>query len=68
MKAKKTSSKKESYAAPFSFPFGDFQKMAEKMKTFCQGEGDAFDCCSMMKKMMGQDKETEAKDTKEKQK
>ncbi len=65
MKAKKKSNENESHAAPFSF--GDFQKMAEKMKTFCQGEGDAFDCCSLMRKMMGQDKETEAKDTREKQ-
>ncbi len=68
MKAKKTSNEKDSHTAPFSFPFGDFQKMAEKMKSFCQGEGDAFDCCSFMKKMMGQGKGAEAKDTEEKQK
>ncbi len=66
MKAKKTSTKKEPHVAPF--PFGDFQKMAEKMKTFCQGEGDASDCCSFMRKMMSQDKEAEANGTKEKKK
>lgn len=68
MKAKKTSNEKNSHTAPFSFPFGDFQKMAEMMKTFCTGGGNAIDCCSFMRKMMGPDKEAEAKDTKEKQK
>ncbi len=66
MKTKKTSNEKEESQNANSFPHcGDFQKMAEKMKTFCQGEGDTFDCCSFMRKMMGQDKEAEAKETKE---
>ena len=68
MKAKKTDNEKKSHTAQFSFPCGDFQKMAEKMKTFCQGEGDVFDCCSMMRRMMGQGKGAEVKDTKETQK
>ena len=65
MKAKKTDNEKKSHTAQFSFPCGDFQKMAEKMKTFCQGEGDVFDCCSIMRRMMGQGKGTGAKETKE---
>ena len=44
---------------------GDFQKMAEMMKTLCPGEGDPIDCCFVMMKMMGQCKEGEAKGTKE---
>ena len=68
MKTKKISNKKESQKAnPFSH-CRDFQKMAEMMKTFCSGEGDAIDCCSMMRRMMGQDKGAEAKETKETQK
>ena len=68
MKAKKINNEKKSHAAQFSFPCGDFQKMAEMMKTFCSGEGDAIDCCSMMRRMMGHIKEAEAKETKEKRK
>ena len=69
MKTKKTGNeKKESQKAnPFSH-CGDFQKMAVKMKTFCQGGGEAFDCCSFMRKMMGQGKGAEAKETKEAEK
>jgi len=67
MKSKKTN-KGKSHAAQFSLPCGDFQKMAEMMKTFCQGEGNVFDCCSFMRKMMGQGKGAEAKETKEAQK
>jgi hypothetical protein len=29
-----------------------FEKMAERMKSWCTGEGDVADCCSMMRKMM----------------
>jgi len=29
-----------------------FEKMAERMKSWCTGEGDVSDCCSMMRKMM----------------
>jgi len=68
VKAKKTDNEKKSHTAQFSFPCGDFQKMAEKMKTFCQGEGDVFDCCSIMRRMMGQGKGAEVKETKETQK
>lgn len=68
MKTKKTSNEKESQKAnPFSH-CGDFQKMAEMMKTFCTGEGNAIDCCSIMRRMMGQAKGAEAKETKETQK
>ncbi len=54
-------------ASPFSH-CGDFQKMAEMMKPFCSGEGDAIDCCSIMRKIMGQGKGAEAEETKETQK
>jgi hypothetical protein len=36
-----------------SFPFGEFEKMAEMMRSSCPG-GMA-ECCSMMMKMTGQD-------------
>ncbi len=59
--------KKSEKANPFP-PCGDFQKMAEMMKTFCTGEGNAIDCCSLMRRMMGQGKGAEAKETRETQK
>ena len=46
----------------------DFQKMAEMMKTCCPSEGSAIGCWSMMRRMMGQDKGAEAKETKKTQK
>ena len=39
--------------------------MAEKMKTFCSDKGDVFDCCSIMRRMMGQGKGAKIKETKE---
>ena len=68
MRAKKTNNKKKPHPAKFSFPCGDFQKMAEMMKNCCPGEGDAIECCSIMRRMMGQGKGAEAKETKETQK
>ena len=52
MKTQKPNDEKEKSqkASPLSH-CGDFQKMAEMMKTFCPGEGDVFDCCSIMKRM-----------------
>jgi len=38
----------------FPFHFKKFEKMAEMMRNCCKGEGDMADCCSMMRKMMGQ--------------
>ncbi len=69
MNDKKTDNeKKESQKAnPFSH-CGDFEKMAEMMKTFCTGEGNATDCCSIMRRMMGQGKGTEVRETKETEK
>ena len=46
----------------FPFPFKKFAKMAEMMRNCCKGEGDMADCCSMMKKMMGQEKRGEKKE------
>ena len=68
MKAKKTNNEKKRHAAKFSFPCGDFQKMAEMMKSCCPGEGDIMDCCSMMRRMTGQGKGAEANETKKTQK
>ncbi len=68
MKAKKTNKGKKPQATKFSFPCGDFQKMAEMMKSCCPGEGDLMDCCSMMRKMMAQSKGAEAEETNETQK
>ncbi len=65
----KTTNKERKFekTGPFS-NCGDFQKMAEMTKTFCTGEGNATDCCSIMKRMMGQGKKVEAKETKETEK
>ncbi len=68
MKARKTNNEKKPHAARFSFPCGDFQKMAEMMKSCCPGDGDAVDCCSMMRRTMAQSKGAEAKETNETQK
>ncbi len=68
MKTKKTSKEKKSQKANSSPHGGDFQKIPEMMKTFCTGEGDAIDCCSIMRRMMGQGKGAESKETKETQK
>ena len=68
MKAKKTNKEKKPHAAKFPFPCGDFQKMAEMMKSCCPGEGDIMGCCSMMRRMTAQGKGTEAKETNETQK
>ena len=68
MKTKKTNNEKKSQASTFSFLCRDSQKMAEMMKSCCPGEADIMDCCSMMKRMMGQGKEAEAKETKATQK
>ncbi len=69
MKTEKTSNeKKESQKTdPFSH-CGDFEKMAEMMKTFCTGEGNATDCCSIMRRVTCQGKEAGAEETKETQK
>ncbi len=68
MKTQKVNNEKKSEKAnPFRH-CGDFQKMAEMMKTFCPSEGDAIDCCSIMRRMMGQRKGEEVKETKETQK
>lgn len=64
MKTQKANDEKKSQKAN-PFPHcGDFQKMAEMMKTFCPGEGDVIDCCSIMRRMMGQGKGAEAEETK----
>ena len=68
MKTKETNKEKKPHAAKFSFSCGDFQKMAEMMRSCCPGEGDIVDCCSMMRRMTGQGKGTEAKETKKTQK
>ncbi len=68
MKTQETNKEKMSQKAN-SFPHcGDFQKMTEMMKNCCLGEEDAIDCCSMMRRMMGHGKGTEAKKTKGTQK
>ncbi len=68
MKTEKTSNEKKSQKTNPPPHCGDFQKMAEMMKTFCPEEGNATDCCSIMSRMMGPVKGTEVKETKETQK
>jgi hypothetical protein len=65
---KEDNEKKQSKKAnPFPHCEG-FQKMAEMMKTCCPSEGDAIDCCAIMRKMMDRGKGGEAKKAKETQK
>jgi hypothetical protein len=68
VKTKKTNNEKKSQKANPLPHCGDFQKMAEMMKTCCPGEGDVIHCCSIMKTMMGHGKGAAAKETKETQK
>ncbi len=68
MKTQKSNTEKKTQN---THPFpncGDFQKMAEMMRGCCPGEGDAIDCCSMMKKMMGYGRGVEEKKAKKTQK
>jgi hypothetical protein len=37
------------------FPSGKCEKMAEIMRSCCSKEGGMADCCSMVRKMMGQE-------------
>ncbi len=64
MKAKKTNKEKKPHSTQFHFPCGDFQKMAEMMKSCCPGEGDIMDCCSTMRTTMGRGKGAEAREAK----
>ncbi len=68
MKTKKTDNEKRSNEAKFSFPCGDFEKMAEMMKNCCPDEGSTFDCCSMMRKMMERSQGRKPKKAEETQK
>ncbi len=56
--------KKESQKGNALPPCGDFQKMAEMMKSCCPTEGGTLDCCSLASRMMGHGKKPE--ETKEK--
>ncbi len=69
MKTKKANNEKKKPEKANRFSHcGDFQKMAEMMKTFCQGEGDVCDCASFMRRMTGQGNEAGAEETKRTQK
>ncbi len=68
VKTKKTNSEKRPDEAKFSFPCGDFKKLAEMMKNCCPDEGGTFDCCSMMRKMMERGRKSGAKKAGEAQK
>ncbi len=65
MKTKKTNSKKRIDEAKFSFPCGDFEKMAEMMKNCCPDGAGSMDCCSMMRKMTERGRGAGAKKTDE---
>ncbi len=68
MKTKKANNEKKKPVKANPFHCGDFQNMAEMMKTFCSGEGDVFDCASFMRRMTNQGKEAGAEETKGTQK
>jgi hypothetical protein len=61
-KKEKKNNEKMFQEGDFPFPFRKFEKMAEMMRNCCKGEGDMADCCSMMRKMMGQEKIGEKKE------
>jgi hypothetical protein len=61
-KKEKKNNEKMFQEGVFTFPFRKFEKMAEMMRNCCKGEGGMADCCSMMKKMMGQEKRGEKKE------
>ncbi len=65
---KADSEKKKSQKANPLPHCGDFQKMAEMLKSCCPSESNAIDCCSIMRRMMDQGKGAEARETKETQK
>jgi len=68
VKTKKTNNEKKSRDTDFHFPFGDFQRMTERMKNCCPGEGGAIGCCSMMRRMMEHGEGVGAKKEQETQK
>ncbi|HVP81106.1 MAG TPA: hypothetical protein VMV04_24720 [Thermodesulfobacteriota bacterium] len=68
MKTKNTNNEKKPDEAGFLFPCGDFQKMAEMMKNCCPEQGEAIDCCSMMRRMMERSGGTGTEKTEEKPK
>jgi len=49
---KKTEHEKMFQEGDFLSFFKKFEKMAERMRGCCTGEGGMADCCSMMRKMM----------------
>jgi hypothetical protein len=65
-KNEKINNEKMFQEGDFVFPFKKFKKMAEMMKSCCTGEGGMADCCSMMRKMMGQEGKGEKKQETEK--
>jgi len=65
MKTKKTNNEKKPDVAGSFFSCGDFQKMAKMMKNCCPEEGEAIDCCSMMRRMMERRGRVGAKKTEE---
>jgi hypothetical protein len=64
----KKNSEKMFQEGDIPFPFKKFEKMAEMMRNCCTGEGGIANCCSMMKKMMGQEKRDEKKKQRGRQK
>ncbi len=53
MGTEKTRNPKTRPEAGFPPCWGDMRKMAERMDAARAGDGDAFDCCAAMMKMMG---------------
>jgi hypothetical protein len=65
VKTQKANNQKKKSQKANPFPYcGDFQKMAEMMKSCCPGEGDTVDCCSIIRRMMGRGTGAEDRETK----
>ncbi len=57
MKTKEVNNEKKESQKTNPIPCcGDFQKMAAMMNACCPDEDSGIDCCSMMRRMMGQRK------------
>jgi hypothetical protein len=53
----KSKRREESKSYGFKFPCCRFENMAQMMQKLCGGKDGSFDCCAMMEKMCGTDRE-----------
>jgi hypothetical protein len=56
----KSKDRDQSKSHGFKIPCCSSETMAKMMQKFCGGEDGTFDCCAMMEKMCGTDREKSA--------